>query len=167
MNPYPGNYFTGDGAIRKDGVYTITGRVDDVVNVSGHRIGSAEIESALVGYSLVSESACVGIPHDVKGSSLFAYVTLKMGVAEDPELIATLKNVVKKHIGSFAKPDEIVITPALPKTRSGKIMRRLLRKIAEGNTDEASLGDISTLADSSIVETLIAKVEAMRAAKKK
>ena len=130
MTAYQNMYFTGDGCIRdKDGVYFITGRVDDVINVSGHRIGSAEIESALVSYSLVAESAVVGIPHAVKGSALFAYVTVKNGVdTNDNNLVNTLKDVVKKQIGSFAKPDNILITPALPKTRSGKIMRRLLRK---------------------------------------
>ncbi len=124
LKPYPGLYFTGDGSTRDaDGMYWITGRVDDVVNVSGHRIGSAEIESALVSHSSVAESAVIGIPHDVKGQALFAYVTTKNGIASSPELHAALQLVVRKEVGGFALPDEILICPALPKTRSGKIMR--------------------------------------------
>ena len=128
---YPGCYLTGDGAYRdKDGHYWITGRVDDVINVSGHRIGSAEIESALVSHQHVAEAAVVGVPHELKGQALFAYVTLKLDATITNIFNAELLLTVAKEVGSFAKPDYIVVCPALPKTRSGKIMRRLLRKIA-------------------------------------
>jgi acetyl-CoA synthetase len=154
MTAYPGMYFTGDGCFRdNDGYIWITGRVDDVINVSGHRIGSAEIESALVSHQSVAESAVIGIPHEIKGQGLFAFVTLKDGVTPTAELIEALKIAVKDNVGSFAKPDDILITPVLPKTRSGKIMRRLLRKIACKETD--SLGDTSTLADPNVVHVLI------------
>eukprot|EP01117_Protostelium_nocturnum_P013346 TRINITY_DN4972_c0_g1_i1.p1 TRINITY_DN4972_c0_g1~~TRINITY_DN4972_c0_g1_i1.p1 ORF type:complete len:670 (-),score=192.13 TRINITY_DN4972_c0_g1_i1:41-2050(-) len=159
LNVYKGKYFTGDGTIRdQDGFYWITGRVDDVINVSGHRIGTAEIESALVGHPKCAEAACVGITHDVKGQAIFAYVILKENVQESAGLITELKNEVRKHIGPFATPDYLVIAPGLPKTRSGKIMRRLLRKIASKETDQ--LGDISTLAEPAIVDALIEKVNA-------
>ncbi len=151
---YPGKYFTGDGCRRdEDGYYWITGRVDDVINVSGHRMGTAEVESALVEHHDVAEAAVVGFPHDIKGQGIYAYVTLKNGVAANDALAAELKQFVGKEIGPIAKPDVIQFAPGLPKTRSGKIMRRILRKIAEGDT--SSLGDITTLADPSVVEDLI------------
>jgi acetyl-CoA synthetase len=160
MTAYPGKYFTGDGSIRdKDGDYWITGRVDDVINVSGHRLGSAEIESALVEHPLVVEAAVIGVPHDVKGQALFAYVLCLDGTESSPALIAEMREMVAKHVGPFAKPDVVVVAPALPKTRSGKIMRRVLRKIACKETD--SLGDTSTLADPSVVEKLIDLVNAL------
>jgi len=153
LRPYPGYYLTGDGCVRdKDGYYWITGRVDDVINVSGHRIGSAEVEHALVGHAKAAEAAVVGYPHEVKGSGLFCYVILKEGVAEDDTLKTELKNCVRKDVGPFAQPDHIIFTSALPKTRSGKIMRRILRKIAENDT--SNLGDTSTLLDPSIVDEL-------------
>ncbi len=151
---YPGNYFTGDGARRDaDGYYWITGRVDDVINVSGHRMGTAEVESALVAHEMVAEAAVVGCPHDIKGQGIYAYVTLKLGVEPSDELRKELIVHVRKEIGPIATPDFIQWAPALPKTRSGKIMRRILRKIAE-NQPEA-LGDISTLADPSVVQNLV------------
>jgi acetyl-CoA synthetase len=160
MTVFRGYYFTGDGCIRdKDGYYWITGRVDDVINVSGHRIGSAEVESALVANKKVAEAAVVGVPHDLKGQTLFAYVTLKVGVEHTPELEQQLRDEVKTHIGSFAKPDYILITPSLPKTRSGKIMRRLLRKIGSLEIAPEQLGDTTTLADPSVVDHLIAQVK--------
>jgi acetyl-CoA synthetase len=156
FKPYPGYYFTGDGARRdQDGHYWITGRVDDVINVSGHRIGTAEVESALVLHDSVAEAAVVGYPHDVKGMGIYAFVTTMAGVEPDEALQKELLALVSKEIGSFAKPELIQWAPALPKTRSGKIMRRILRKIACNELD--SLGDISTLADSSVVEGLIEK----------
>ncbi|WP_447649057.1 acetate--CoA ligase [Pseudomonas abietaniphila] len=156
FKPYPGYYFTGDGARRdQDGHYWITGRVDDVINVSGHRIGTAEVESALVLHDSVAEAAVVGYPHDVKGVGIYAFVTTMAGVEPDEALQKELLALVSKEIGSFAKPELIQWAPALPKTRSGKIMRRILRKIACNELD--SLGDISTLADSSVVEGLIEK----------
>ena len=151
---YPGKYFTGDGCRRdEDGYYWITGRVDDVINVSGHRMGTAEVESALVGHHDVAEAAVVGYPHDIKGQGIYAYVTLKAGVTPTDALKAELKAFVGKEIGPIAKPDVIQFAPGLPKTRSGKIMRRILRKIAEGDT--SSLGDTSTLADPSVVDDLV------------
>ena len=151
---YKGKYFTGDGCRRdEDGYYWITGRVDDVINVSGHRMGTAEVESALVGDTKVAEAAVVGYPHDIKGQGIYAYVTLKAGVEPSEALAAELKQFVAKEIGPIARPDVIQFAPGLPKTRSGKIMRRILRKIAEGDT--SSLGDITTLADPSVVEDLI------------
>ncbi|HEU0161635.1 MAG TPA: acetate--CoA ligase, partial [Rhizomicrobium sp.] len=147
---YPGKYFTGDGCRRDaDGYYWITGRVDDVINVSGHRMGTAEVESALVGHAAVAEAAVVGYPHDIKGQGIYAYVTLKAGIAASDALNAELKKFVGHEIGPIARPDIIQFAPGLPKTRSGKIMRRILRKIAEG--DVSTLGDISTLADPSVV----------------
>jgi acetyl-CoA synthetase len=151
---YKGKYFTGDGCRRdEDGYYWITGRVDDVINVSGHRLGTAEVESALVGHHDVAEAAVVGYPHDIKGQGIYAYVTLKAGVAATDALNAELKAFVGKEIGPIAKPDVIQFAPGLPKTRSGKIMRRILRKIAEGEI--GSLGDTSTLADPSVVDDLV------------
>jgi acetyl-CoA synthetase len=151
---YPGMYFTGDGCRRdEDGYYWITGRVDDVINVSGHRMGTAEVESALVAHSKVSEAAVVGYPHDIKGQGIYAYVTLMAGVEPSDELRVELGVWVRKEIGPIAKPDLLQWAPGLPKTRSGKIMRRILRKIAENNAD--NLGDISTLADPGVVEGLV------------
>ena len=151
---YPGMYFTGDGARRDaDGYYWITGRVDDVINVSGHRLGTAEVESALVAHPKVAEAAVVGYPHDVKGQGVYAYVTLMEGEEFSDAVEKELVQAVREEIGPIAKPDLLHITPALPKTRSGKIMRRILRKIAEN--DYGSLGDTSTLADPSVVDTLI------------
>ena len=154
FSTYKGMYFTGDGCKRdKDGYYWITGRVDDVINVSGHRLGTAEIESALVAHPKVSEAAVVGYPHDLKGQGIYAFVTPMNGVSADDALKAELLALVSKEIGSFAKPEMIQWAPALPKTRSGKIMRRILRKIACNELD--SLGDTSTLADASVVQGLI------------
>jgi acetyl-CoA synthetase len=152
---YPGKYFTGDGARRdEEGYYWITGRVDDVINVSGHRMGTAEVESALVLHPQVAEAAVVGFPHDIKGQGIYAYVTLNAGVEPGDLLRAELVKWVRNEIGPIATPDAIQFTPALPKTRSGKIMRRILRKIAEG--DVSALGDISTLADPAVVDDLVA-----------
>ncbi|HWU52543.1 MAG TPA: acetate--CoA ligase, partial [Tahibacter sp.] len=151
---YPGAYFTGDGARRDaDGYYWITGRVDDVINVSGHRIGTAEVESALVAHPKVAEAAVVGCPHDIKGQGIYAYVTLKAGEATTEELRKELVAWVRKEIGPIASPDYLQWAPGLPKTRSGKIMRRILRKIAENATDQ--LGDTSTLADPGVVQSLV------------
>ena len=153
---YPGYYFTGDGCRRDaDGYYWITGRVDDVINVSGHRMGTAEIESALVLHNAVAESAVVGFPHEIKGQGIYAYVTLMAGEEYTDDLKAELVRHVREQIGPVATPDVIHWAPGLPKTRSGKIMRRILRKIA-GN-DDSNLGDISTLADPSVVEDLVAR----------
>lgn len=151
---YPGKYFTGDGCKRDaDGYYWITGRVDDVINVSGHRMGTAEVESALVAHPSVAEAAVVGMPHDIKGQGIYAYVTLNAGIEATAEIRAGLVQWVRKEIGPIATPDVIHFAPALPKTRSGKIMRRILRKIAEG--DVSNLGDTSTLADPSVVDSLL------------
>ena len=147
-------YFTSDACrVDEDGDYWLMGRIDDVVNVSGHRIGTAEVESALVSHSQVAEAAVVPMPHDVKGQALYAYVTLKEGVAESDELKRALIQHVRKEIGAIAAPEEIQFAPSLPKTRSGKIMRRILRKIAEGDT--GNLGDVTTLAEPAVVEQLI------------
>ena len=152
---FPGTYCTGDGARRNaDGHWWITGRVDDVINVSGHRLGTAEVESALVEHDAVAEAAVVGFPHDIKGQGIYAFVTLKEGVAESEALRAELVQQVRHDIGPTATPDHIQWAPALPKTRSGKIMRRILRKIAENAPEQ--LGDTSTLADPSVVEALVA-----------
>jgi acetyl-CoA synthetase len=152
---YPGLYFTGDGCRRdEDGFYWITGRVDDVINVSGHRIGSAEVESSLVSHPKVAEAAVVGFPHDIKGQAIYAYVTLNAGEEGDDAVRKQLVQEVRNDIGALAAPDKIHFTPALPKTRSGKIMRRILRKIAEGAND--GFGDISTLADPAVVDALLA-----------
>jgi acetyl-CoA synthetase len=146
-------YFTGDGARRDaDGYYWITGRVDDVLNVSGHRLGTAELESALVLHDAVAEAAVVGYPHDLKGQGIYAYVTLVKGVEPSEELRAELIKLVRSEIGPIASPDVIQWAPGLPKTRSGKIMRRILRKIAANEID--SLGDTSTLADPGVVQDL-------------
>jgi len=154
FSTYPGKYFTGDGCRRdEDGYYWITGRVDDVINVSGHRMGTAEIESALVAHAKVAEAAVVGFPHDLKGQGIYAYVTLNANEAESAEVRAELVKWVRQEIGPIATPDVIHFTPGLPKTRSGKIMRRILRKIAEG--DVSNLGDTSTLADPSVVDMLV------------
>lgn len=165
---YPGLYFTGDNAKRDaDGDYWVIGRADDVMNVAGHRIGSAEVESALVEYKHAAEAAVVGIPHDVKGESLVAYVTLKQGAGPNTNNVhlEALKSEVRKQIGGLAVPDMIVITPGLPKTRSGKIMRRLLRKVAQLQVND--LGDTSTLADPSVVEALINAVKELKQGKSK
>ena len=152
---YPGLYFTGDGCRRDDdGYYWITGRVDDVINVSGHRVGTAEVESALVAHPRIAEAAVVGVPHDLKGQGIYAFVTPIAGEDGSDALSAELNQEVRKHIGALATPEAIQFAPALPKTRSGKIMRRILRKVAEGQFDQ--LGDISTLADPAVVEALIA-----------
>lgn len=154
LAPYPGYYFTGDGARRdQDGDIWIIGRVDDVINVSGHRIGTAEIESALTTHPQISEAAVVGFPHDTKGEGIYAFIVPKQGEALSEEIHHELKSCVKKLIGGFAAPDVIKITRDLPKTRSGKIMRRILRKIAAGNTND--LGDTSTLADPGVIDALL------------
>ncbi|MEI8096085.1 MAG: acetate--CoA ligase [Spirochaetales bacterium] len=160
LKPYEAVYFTGDGCRRdEDGYYWITGRVDDVINVSGHRMGTAEVESALVSYPGCAEAAVVPVPHDIKGQGIFAFVVLKDRWDETPELVGELRNEVRHHIGPIAIPDHIIVAHGLPKTRSGKIMRRILRKIAAGEYTE--LGDISTLADPSVVDVLIEKRKAM------
>ncbi|HIF54928.1 MAG TPA: acetyl-coenzyme A synthetase, partial [Methylococcaceae bacterium] len=154
FSSYPGYYFAGDGAKRdKDGYYWITGRVDDVINVSGHRMGTAEVESALVLHEHVAEAAVVGYPHDIKGQGIYAYVTLNIGIVASDELKKELIQLVRKEIGPIASPDIIQWAPGLPKTRSGKIMRRILRKVAANETEQ--LGDTSTLADPTVVENII------------
>jgi acetyl-CoA synthetase len=153
---YKGYYFTGDGCrVDEDGDYWLLGRVDDVINVSGHRMGTAEVESALVSHPAVAEAAVVGFPHEIKGQGIYAYVTLKTGNEYTEELKGVLVKHVRNEIGPIAAPDVIQWAPALPKTRSGKIMRRILRKIAEGDADQ--VGDVSTLADPSVVENLISE----------
>ena len=155
FSTYKGKYFTGDGCRRdEDGYYWITGRVDDVINVSGHRMGTAEVESALGSHEAVSESAVVGYPHDIKGQGIYCYVTLMAGVEATDDLKKVLRNHVRTEIGPIASPDAIQWSPGLPKTRSGKIMRRILRKIAED--DFSNLGDTSTLAEPAVVDDLIA-----------
>ncbi len=155
FSQFPGLYFTGDGCRRdEDGYYWITGRIDDVLNVSGHRLGTAEVESAWVAHHAVSEAAVVGFPHPLEGQGIYAYVTLKVGVSPSDSLKEELKECVKQHIGGLARPDAIQWAPALPKTRSGKIMRRILRKIA--SNDVASLGYITALADPEAVKQLVA-----------
>ncbi|MBT4463626.1 MAG: acetate--CoA ligase, partial [Rhodospirillaceae bacterium] len=154
FSTYPGKYFSGDGCRRdEDGYYWITGRVDDVINVSGHRMGTAEVESALVAHKDVAEAAVVGAPHEIKGQGIYAYVTLNAGVDSNDDLKKELVKWVRKEIGPIASPDWLQWAPGLPKTRSGKIMRRILRKI--GENDYSNLGDISTLADPGVVEDLI------------
>jgi acetyl-CoA synthetase len=151
---YKDIYFTGDGARRdEDGYYWITGRVDDVLNVSGHRLGTAEIESALVLHPKIAEAAVVGFEHPIKGQGIYAFVTLMVGEIFDDNFSSELRQFVSKEIGAIAKPDLIQNAPGLPKTRSGKIMRRILRKIAENEL--SSLGDTTTLADPSVVDSLI------------
>ena len=150
---YRGKYFTGDGCKRdEDGYYWITGRVDDVINVSGHRMGAAEVESALVAHAKVAEAAVVGMPHEIKGQGIYAYVTLNAGEDPTDDVRKELVQWVRHEIGPIATPDVIHFAPALPKTRSGKIMRRILRKIAEGDT--GNLGDTSTLLDPGVVEEI-------------
>src|SRR5437763_7309670 len=154
FSAYPGKYFTGDGCRRDaDGYFWITGRVDDVINVSGHRLGTAEVESALVAHPKVSEAAVVGYPHDLKGQGIYAYVTLMAGEQPSEALRKELVAWVRKEIGPIASPDVIQWAPGLPKTRSGKIMRRILRKIAANEYEQ--LGDISTLADPAVVNDLV------------
>jgi len=160
LKPYEGYYFTGDSVMRDaEGYHFITGRVDDVINVSGHRIGTAEVESALVAHPSVAQAAVVGKPHDIKGQGICAFCMLRNGYDESDELIKELRMQVRSEVGAFCTPDMIVVTPSLPMTRSGKIMRRILRKIVCGETD--TLGDTSTLAEPAIVDTLIEKVESM------
>ena len=155
FSTYPGLYFTGDGARRDaDGYYWITGRVDDVINVSGHRIGTAEVESAVVSHDSVVEAAVVGFPHDLKGQGIYVYATLSADAANNPDIGDEIRKIVRSEIGPIASPDRIHFTDALPKTRSGKIMRRILRKISAAEYDQ--LGDTSTLADPSVVDELIA-----------
>ncbi|HXN56566.1 MAG TPA: acetate--CoA ligase [Myxococcales bacterium] len=162
FSTYPGRYFTGDGCRRdEDGYYWITGRVDDVINVSGHRLGTAEVESALVSHAAVAEAAVVGFPHDIKGQGIYAYVTLNAGTVPSDALRAELVQHVRRAIGPLAQPDVIHWAPALPKTRSGKIMRRILRKIAADEFD--TLGDTSTLADPSVVDNLVSERKAQKA----
>jgi len=152
---YRGKYFTGDGCRRDDdGFYWITGRVDDVINVSGHRVGSAEVESALVAHPKVAEAAVVAFPHDIKGQAIYAFVTLNAGEDGSDELRHELNQQVRKEIGALAAPEKIQFAPVLPKTRSGKIMRRILRKLAQGATQ--GFGDTSTLADPTVVDALLA-----------
>jgi acetyl-CoA synthetase len=156
FSQFPGKYFTGDGCRKdKDGYYQITGRVDDVINVSGHRMGTAEVESALVSHPKVAESAVVGYPHPVKGQSIYAFVTVNAGVEKTDELKKELVATVRKEIGPIATPDVIQWADSLPKTRSGKIMRRILKKVAAGEFDKSGMGDTSTLADPSVVEMMI------------
>jgi acetyl-CoA synthetase len=153
---FPDVYFTSDGCrVDEDGDYWLMGRIDDVVNISGHRIGTAEVESALVSHEKVAESAVMPMPHEIKGQALYAFVVTIAGVEQTEELIKELFQHVRKEIGPIAQPDKIQFAPALPKTRSGKIMRRILRKIAEGVTDKSQMGDTTTLDDSSIVDVLI------------
>jgi acetyl-CoA synthetase len=154
FSTYPGKYFTGDGCRRdEDGYYWITGRVDDVINVSGHRMGTAEVESALVAHPKVSEAAVVGYPHHIKHQGIYAYVTLMAGETPTDDLKKELVGWVRKEIGAIAAPDLLQFAPGLPKTRSGKIMRRILRKIAED--DFSNLGDTTTLADPMVVDDLV------------
>eukprot|EP00051_Salpingoeca_urceolata_P006498 m.85882 g.85882 ORF g.85882 m.85882 type:complete len:703 (-) comp14855_c0_seq2:1393-3501(-) len=161
LKPYPGYYFSGDGAHRdEDGDYWITGRVDDVINVSGHRLGTAEVESALVLSPRVAEAAVVGMPHDIKGEGIYAFVTPKAGVEPSAELVNELKELVRHEIGSLAKPDVVQLCENLPKTRSGKIMRRVLRKVAANKTDD--MGDVSTLAEPEVVQDLIRQAGKLR-----
>ena len=151
---FPGYYMTGDGSLRdEDGYYWITGRVDDVLNISGHRLGTAEVEGAIGQHETVAEAAVVGYPHEIKGQGIYAYVTLMSGVSPSDDIETGIKGVVRQHIGPHATPDKIQFAPALPKTRSGKIMRRILRKIAEGELDD--LGDTSTLAEPAVVDSLV------------
>jgi acetyl-CoA synthetase len=153
---FPGKYFTGDGAhIDRDGDYWLMGRIDDVLNVSGHRLGTAELESALASHPAVAEAAVVGYPHEIKGDGIYAYVVLQEGNEPGEELRKKLLDHVRRVIGPIAKPDKLQFTSSLPKTRSGKIMRRILRKIAGGDTE--NLGDISTLADASVVASLVSE----------
>jgi len=161
MKPYPGFYFTGDGCYRdEEGYYFIIGRVDDVLNVSGHRLGTAELESAFVQHEACAEAAVVAISHPIKGQAIYAFCILKEGYKASPEMEAALKIQIRTTIGPFATPEAVVITPGLPKTRSGKIMRRILRKIAE--REFTNIGDTTTLSDPQIVEQLIELVSARK-----
>jgi acetyl-CoA synthetase len=154
FSKFPGRYFTGDGCRRDaDGYYWLMGRIDDVLNVSAHRISTAELESALVSHESVAEAAVVGFPHDTKGQGIYCYVTLKKSFQPSEDLRKALVGQVRKQIGPIATPDKIHFTDALPKTRSGKIMRRILRKIAEGKIEE--IGDVTTLADPTVVDSLV------------
>ena len=163
FKPYPGYFLMGDSVSRdKDGFHFIIGRMDDVLNVSGHRIGTAEVESALVAHPSVAQAAVVGKAHEIKGQAICAFCMLTQGFEESPDLLKELRATVKKNIGGLCSPDMIIIAPSLPMTRSGKIMRRILRKIVSGQTD--SLGDTSTLADPSIVDVLVSKVKALDSA---
>jgi acetyl-CoA synthetase len=154
FSQYAGKYFTGDGArVDEDGDYWLMGRIDDVINISGHRLGTAEVESALVSHEAVAEAAVVGYPHDIKGEGIYVYVTLKQGIEPTDALKKILVGHVRTVIGPIATPDKLQFAPGLPKTRSGKIMRRILRKIAHNQVDE--LGDTSTLADPSVVDNLV------------
>jgi acetyl-CoA synthetase len=151
---FKNSYFTGDGCRRDtDGYYWLLGRIDDVINVSGHRIGTAEVESALVSHAKVAEAAVIGYPHEIKGQGIYAFVTLKTGIEKSDALLKELRDHVRTVIGPIATPDKLQFADGLPKTRSGKIMRRILRKIAEGAINE--LGDTSTLADPSVVDALV------------
>ena len=162
---YPGKYLTGDGCRRdEDGYYWITGRVDDVINVSGHRIGTAEVESALVAHPKVAEAAVVAYPHEIKGQAIYAFVTLNAGEEGSDAIRKELVQEVRHDIGALAAPEKIHFTPALPKTRSGKIMRRILRKIAED--ESGNLGDVSTLADPAVVDDLVNNRQNKKAAAK-
>jgi acetyl-CoA synthetase len=153
FSTYPNMYFTGDGAKRDErGYYRITGRVDDVINVSGHRIGTGEVEDAINEHSVVVESAVVAYPHDIKGQALYAYIICTTHNLNEDQLRQEIKTIVAEKIGAFARPDKIQLVPGLPKTRSGKIMRRILRKIAEGDT--SNLGDTSTLLDPGVVDVI-------------
>ena len=154
LSTYKGRYFTGDGCMRdQDGYYWITGRVDDVLNVAGHRLGTAEIEGAIVQHAAAAEAAVVGYPHDIKGTGVYAYVLLNAGYDGSPEIAKQLRDAVRGDISAIATPDKIQFVDALPKTRSGKIMRRILRKIAEGEPE--NVGDVTTLADPAVVEDII------------
>ena len=154
LSAYPGRYFTGDGCHRdQDGYYWITGRVDDVVNVAGHRLGTAEIEGALVLHAAAAEAAVVGYPHDIKGTGIYAFVLLNAGYTGSPELAKSLRDSVRHEISAIATPDKLQFVDGLPKTRSGKIMRRILRKIAEGEPE--NVGDVTTLADPAVVAAII------------
>jgi acetyl-CoA synthetase len=158
FSTYPGLYFTGDGCRRdRDGYYWITGRVDDVVNVAGHRLGTAEVESAIVRSGIVAEAAVVGVPHPIKGQGIAAFCILKDGGSGDQAAIEKIVSTVRDVISPIATPDEVWCVPGLPKTRSGKIMRRILRKIAEGEYE--SIGDITTLAEPAVVEAIVARVK--------
>ena len=154
FSAFPGKFFTGDGCrVDADGFYWLLGRIDDVINVSGHRLGTAEVESALVSHEAVAEAAVVGFPHEVKGQGIYCFVTLKQGIEPSEAMQKTLVSHVRRVIGPIATPEKVQFTDVLPKTRSGKIMRRILRKVAAGAIDD--LGDTSTLADPSVAQTLV------------
>lgn len=154
FKPYPGHYFTGDGAYRtEDGYYQITGRMDDVINISGHRLGTAEIEDAMANHPAVPETAVIGYPHDIKGEGAFAFIVLKDNTGDTDAVVKELKSAVATKIAKYAVPDQILVVKRLPKTRSGKVMRRLLRKIITGRTQD--LGDITTLEDPSVITEIL------------